>query len=108
MRIAAVCGTLSVLMLVPGVSVTPQTAATSRIAEDVRYLASDQLAGRLIGSAGADSAAAWIARRMQQAGLSRAPGATSWYQSFIIAHDAPAAHGTPLAGARERPGHRGR
>ena len=102
MRIAAVCGTLSVLMLVPGVSVTPQTAATSRIAEDVRYLASDQLAGRLIGSAGADSAAAWIARRMQQAGLSRAPGATSWYQSFIIAHDAPAAHGTPLAGARGR------
>ncbi len=102
MRIAALCGTLSGLLLVPGASVTPQTAATSRIAEDVRYLASDQLAGRRIGSAGADSAAAWIARRMEQAGLTPPPGATGWYQSFIIAHDAPAAHGTPLAGARGR------
>ena len=33
---------------------------------------------------------------------SRAPGSGSWYQSFIIAHDAPAAHGTALAGARGR------
>ena len=102
MRFAVLCGTLSVLGLVPVVSVTPQTAATSRIAEDVRYLASDALAGRRIGSAGADSAAAWIALRMERAGLSRAPGSNSWYQSFIIAHDAPAAHGTDLAGARGR------
>jgi len=39
---------------------------------------------------------------MERAGLSRAPGSNSWYQSFIIAHDAPAAHGTDLAGARGR------
>ncbi len=102
MRITALCGTLAGLILVPGSSVTPQSIATGRIAEDVRYLASDRLQGRRIGSGGADSAAAWIALRMEQAGLTRAPGASSWYQAFIIAHDAPAAHGTTLAGARGR------
>jgi len=102
MRIAAQCGTLTGLLLVAVSSVSPQTPATGRVGEDIQYLASDDLAGRLIGSAGADSAAAWIARRMEQAGLSRAPGMSSWYQSFIIAHDAPAARGTPLAGARGR------
>lgn len=102
MRIPAVCGTLAGLLLFAPPGVTPQTPATGRIGEDVRFLAADRLEGRLIGSAGADSAAAWIARRMEQAGLARAPGMSSWYQSFIIAHDAPAARGTPLAGARGR------
>ena len=101
MRIAVWYGALSALLLVPG-SVLPQTAATSRIAEDVRYLSSDRLEGRRIGSAGADSAAAWIALRMEKAGLTRAPGYDSWYQSFVIAHDAPAAHGTGLGGVRGR------
>jgi len=101
MRIAVRYGVLSALLLAP-TSVLPQTAATGRIAEDVLYLSSDRLEGRRIGSAGADSAAAWIALRMEKAGLTRAPGSDSWYQSFIIAHDAPAAHGTGLAGVRGR------
>jgi hypothetical protein len=101
MRIAGWYGALTVLILTPS-SVLPQSAASGRITEDVRYLASDGLAGRRIGSAGADSAAAWIARRMELAGLTRAPGAESWYQAFVIAHDSPAAHGTGLAGVRGR------
>ena len=100
MRITAWTGTLWTFLL--PATVLPQTAATGRIAEDVRYLSSDQLAGRRIGSAGADSAAAWIALRMERAGLVRPAGSTSWYQSFVIAHDSPAAHGTGLAGVRGR------
>jgi hypothetical protein len=88
-------------MLVP-TSVLPQTAASGRIAEDVRYLSSDRLAGRRIGSPGADSAAAWIALRMEQAGLTPAPGSEGWFQAFVIAHDSPAGHGTGLGGARGR------
>ncbi|HKP28715.1 MAG TPA: M20/M25/M40 family metallo-hydrolase [Gemmatimonadales bacterium] len=101
MRIAGWYLTLSVLILVPS-SVLPQAVATGRIAEDVRYLSSDSLQGRRIGSAGADSAAAWIALRMEKAGLTRVPGSDSWYQSFVIAHDAAAAHGTGLGGVRGR------
>jgi hypothetical protein len=99
MRLALWYGTLAAVFLVP-TSVLPQSAASGRVAEDVRHLSSDRLAGRRIGSAGADSAAAWIGRRMQQAGLSQAPGAGGWTQAFVIAHDSPAAHGTGLAGAR--------
>lgn len=101
MRIVVLCGTLAGMFL-PLSSVSPQTAASGRVADDVRFLAADDLQGRLIGSAGADSAAAWITRRMEQIGLTRAPGMESWYQSFVIAHDSPAAHGTPLGGARGR------
>jgi hypothetical protein len=101
MRLAVQCRVLSLLLLAP-TSVLPQSSATDRIAEDVRFLSSDRLEGRRIGSAGADSAAAWIALRMEKAGLTRVPGSESWYQSFIIAHDAPAAHGSGLGGVRGR------
>src|SRR5262245_53492375 len=44
----------------------PDTASMSR---DVRFLASDALEGRLTGTAGNDSAAAYIARRFRTLGL---------------------------------------
>src|SRR5690349_14869025 len=52
-----------------GPSPAPDTAALMR---DVRYLASDALEGRATGSAGNDSAAAYIARRFASLGLSPA------------------------------------
>ena len=55
---------------------------------DVRYLASDELAGRSIGSAGADSAAEYIARRFAAAGLQ--PSSQGWFQQFKVSRDAPA------------------
>jgi hypothetical protein len=54
----------------------------------VRYLASDQLGGRITGSPGADSAAAYIARRFAQAGLQ--PSSQGWFQPFEVSRDAPA------------------
>jgi Peptidase family M28/PDZ domain len=54
----------------------------------VRYLASDQLGGRITGSPGADSAAAYIARRFAQAGLQ--PSSQGWFQPFAVSRDAPA------------------
>ena len=51
----------------------PASAALSRraaaILGDIRYLASDALDGRLTGSPGNDSAAAYLARRFRQLGL---------------------------------------
>ena len=70
------------------------------ISEDVRHLADDSLAGRLTGSPGADSAAAYLARRFAQAGLQ--PAAGGWFQSFTVAKDAPAAAQAGVAGAAAR------
>lgn len=78
------------LVLLVGVnrrSMSGQTPA--RVLQDVRFLAADQLAGRLTGSPGADSAATYIAGGFIFAGL-RPAFANSWFQDFTISEDAPA------------------
>jgi hypothetical protein len=64
------------------------TPESYTLLSDVRYLASDQLGGRITGSPGADSAAAYIARRFAQAGLQ--PSSQGWFQPFEVSRDAPA------------------
>jgi hypothetical protein len=64
--------------------------------DDIRFLSDDKLAGRLTGSAGADTAAAYLARRFQAVGLQ--PAAGGWFQQFTIARDAPVAQHAHVAG----------
>ena len=64
--------------------------------DDIRYLSDDRLAGRLTGSPGADSAAAYLARRFEQVGLQ--PAAGGWYQSFTVAKEAPVAQSARVGG----------
>lgn len=71
-----------------------------RLIDDVKYLADQQLEGRLTGSAGADSAAHFIARRFAQAGLQPPPG--GWFQEFTVAREAPAAQHARVAGVTGR------
>ncbi len=59
---------------------------TTTLMDDVRYLSSDRLSGRRIGTPGADSAAAYLVRRLAESGLQAAP--RGWYQSFPVARDA--------------------
>ena len=73
------------------------TARAVILLNDVRYLSDDRLGGRLIGSEGADSAAAYLARRFEQAGLRAAPG--GWFQPFTVQPDAPAAMHAGIGGA---------
>ena len=67
---------------------------------DVRYLASDELGGRPIGSPGADSAAEYIARRFAAAGLQ--PSSQGWFQRFTVSRDAPAVAQLRLGEVRGR------
>ena len=60
-----------------------------RLLDDIRFLSDDRLQGRMTGSPGADSAAAYLARRFSQVGLQ--PAAGGWFQSFTVGRDAPAA-----------------
>lgn len=75
-------------------------SSAPRLIDDVRYLSADRLAGRMIGSPGADTAAAYLARRFADAGLQAAPG--GWFQDFVISPDAPTAQHAGVAGATGR------
>lgn len=68
--------------------------------DDVRYLSSDSLGGRLVGTPGADSAATFIARRFKQSGLQASP--VGWFQEFVVAKDAAAAGSAGIGGASAR------
>jgi hypothetical protein len=73
------------------------TAEGITMMNDLRYLADDALGGRLIGTPGADSAAAYLSRRFRQAGLRASPG--GWFQLFTVNRDAPAALHAGIGGA---------
>ena len=77
---------LGIVLSVPGQAQTTPEAYV--LLADVRYLASDELGGRSIGSPGADSAAEYIARRFAAAGLQ--PSSQGWIQQFTVSRDAPA------------------
>jgi hypothetical protein len=68
--------------------------------DDIKALSDDRLGGRLTGSPGADSAAAYLARRFEAVGLQ--PAAGGWYQPFPIARDAPVAQHAHVAGLTGR------
>jgi len=57
---------------------------TARIENDVRYLASDALDGRLTGYPGNDSAAAYLARHFHELGLRPGGDAGAWLQHWTV------------------------
>ncbi len=68
--------------------------------DDIRYLSDDRLGGRMTGSAGADTAAAYLARRFEAVGLQ--PAAGGWFQSFTVAKEAPVAQHAHVGGLRAK------
>jgi Zn-dependent M28 family amino/carboxypeptidase len=75
-----------------GVAAPPPITAI----DDIRFLSDDALAGRMTGSAGADTAAAYLARRFEQVGLQ--PAAGGWFQTFTVAKQAPVAQHAHVGG----------
>ena len=73
----------------------PAQADSARMLADISYLASDKLEGRLIGTPGNDSAAAFLARRY--ASLKLKPAYPGYLQKFV-ARSAQAAHTGDTAG----------
>ena len=60
-----------------------------RLLDDIKFLTDDRLQGRATGSPGADTAAAYLARRFSEVGLQ--PAAGGWFQSFTVGRDGAAA-----------------
>jgi len=76
-----------------------RVAQPPRLLDDIKFLSDDKLQGRETGSPGADSAAAYLARRFSEVGLQ--PAAGGWFQSFTIGREAPGlrpARAVPLVG----------
>ncbi len=73
-------------------------AAVARVTADLQYLASDALEGRGVGTAGLDSAAAYIARVFGECGLEPA-GTDGYFQVFEISPTAPGVAHTNLGGS---------
>ena len=61
------------------------TPAAQRILSDVRYLASDALEGRLVGTPGNESAAVYIARELRSLGLRPGGDSGTFFQRWTIA-----------------------
>jgi len=61
------------------------TPAAQRILSDVRYLASDALEGRLVGTPGNESAAVYIARELRRLGLRPGGDSGTFFQRWTIA-----------------------
>jgi len=59
-------------------------AGAARILTDIRYLASDALAGRLTGSPGNDSAAAYLARRFRELRLTPGGDDGTYFQHWTV------------------------
>jgi hypothetical protein len=84
-RLPLLCAIFSLLS---GTRLDAQRAAEPpRLLDDIKFLSSDQLQGRVTGSAGADSSASYLARRFSEVGLQPATG--GWFQSFTVAREAP-------------------
>jgi hypothetical protein len=66
----------------PGIRQTSLPDSNSSIARDLQYLSSDELNGRLAGSAGAEKAAEFMSREFQKMGLAKSPGAAGYLQEF--------------------------
>ena len=94
--------TIAALLLALGASsplLAQQGDEARDLLNDVKFLASDALQGRKIGTPGADTAAAYLARRFQAAGLQPAPG--GWMQRFTVDPTAPAAQHSGIGGAHD-------
>ncbi len=76
---------------------TPMAPDAGRIERDVAWLADDLREGRGTGTAGNDSAAAWLARRHELLGLRPLGGAGRYLQRFV-ARSAQQAHAGDSAG----------
>lgn len=85
-----------VLMVVGGNLHAQRIIEPPRLLDDIKFLSDDRLQGRVTGSAGADSSAAYLARRFSEVGLQ--PAAGGWFQSFTIGRDAPLARQAKGAG----------
>jgi hypothetical protein len=72
-----------ILAVLPSVALAQGTDIDQpRMLDDIKFLADDRLEGRMTGTPGADTAAAYIQQRFRQVGLQAPAG--GWFQEFKV------------------------
>jgi hypothetical protein len=71
-----------------------------RLLDDIKFLSDDGLQGRVTGSPGADTAAAYLARRFSEVGLQ--PAAGGWFQTFPVRRESTLARQASSGGLQGR------
>jgi hypothetical protein len=88
-------------ILAAQVAAQATTPRAQRILDDVRYFASDALEGRLVGTAGNDSAAAYAAREFRRLGLRPGGDSGTFFQRWTVSSTTA----TRAANVQDRPAH---
>ncbi|MBA4760398.1 M28 family peptidase [Sphingomonas sp.] len=84
------------LALAAALIATPATASPEQLFEDVRILAADDMAGRLVGTPGSAKARAYLIARMQGIGIE--PFGEGYEQPFTTKHKDQTLNGVNLVG----------
>jgi peptidase M28-like protein/PDZ domain-containing protein len=74
------------------------TPAAHRALDDLRYLADDAREGRGVGTRGLDEAGRYLAQAFRTIGLTPGGDSGTYFQTFVISRDAPAAIHTDAGG----------
>ena len=85
---------LSLLWIAPPAHLPEAGFDPAKSREQITFLASDELLGRMTGEAGLDTAAAYIARHFKAYGLKPNPQTGTYYQPFTIYSTSASAQGT--------------
>jgi hypothetical protein len=91
----ALLSIITALLLSPSLQ-AQRITEPPRLLDDIKFLSDSQLQGRVTGSPGADSSAAYLAHRFSEVGLQ--PAAGGWFQPFTLGRDAPAARQAKAGG----------
>lgn len=85
---------LTLLLIAPPAHLPEASFDAAKSREQITFLASDELLGRMTGEAGLDTAAAYIARHFKAFGLKPNPQTGTYYQPFTIYATSLSAVGT--------------
>lgn len=85
---------LTLLLIAPPAHLPEASFDAAKSREQITFLASDELLGRMTGEAGLDTAAAYIARHFKAFGLKPNPQTGTYYQPFTVYSTSTSAVGT--------------
>ncbi len=100
-RLSLILAGAALAAVMAAASLRPGSISEQSYLESVKFLASQQMKGRLTGTPELEKAARWIAARFRELGLKPVPGQRDYFQRFQVTVSASLGKGNRLAEAAE-------
>ncbi len=100
-RLSLILAGAALAAVMAAASLRPGSISEQSYRESVKFLASQQMKGRLTGTPELEKAARWIAARFRELGLRPVPGQRDYFQRFQVTVSASLGKGNRLAEAAE-------